>query len=210
MGGLFSMDGVVYKVSSLIWDLFLLNLLWVVFSIPIVTMGASTTALFYVCGKRVNGNEGYIFSDFLKSFKMNFKQSTIIWLLLIFVLALLGLDYVVVGYMGEKMANLRVIFIILIAEVLIISLYLFPILSKFYIKTMNVVKYAFFMANRHFLTTILCVALMIGLIFVTSKFTFLSMFLISGYAYIASFMFQRIFDKYIPKQEDEDDEWSVQ
>ena len=207
MGGLFSMDGIVYKVSSIIWDLFLLNLLWFIFSIPLVTIGASTTALFYVCGKRVNGDEGYIFSDFLKSFKMNFKQSTLIWFLLVLVVAVLVADYIVVGYMGDISSTLRIIFIVMLAEVLIISLYLFPILSKFYMKTKNVIKYAFFMANRHFLTTILCVATMVGIFFLLGKFSFLVLFMISGYAYITSFMFQRIFNKYIPQQDEEEDVW---
>ena len=206
MGGLFSMDGIVYKVSSLIWDLFLLNLLWFIFSIPLFTIGASTTALFYVCGKRVNGEEGYIFSDFLKSFKMNFKQSTIIWLILTTVIGVLIADFFAVRYMGDLGEKLRIVFIVLFAEVIIVSLYLFPILSKFYIKTMNVIKYAFFMANIHFLTTLLCIALMAAIAFLVYKFGFFMMFMVSGYAYIASFMFQRIFYKYIPQQEDDEEE----
>ena len=60
-------------------DVFILNILWVVFSIPIVTMGAATCAAFSVTLKMVDDEEGYVGKMFVKAFKSNFKQSTIMW-----------------------------------------------------------------------------------------------------------------------------------
>lgn len=60
-------------------NVFLLNFLWIIFSIPLVTIGASSCAAFYVCMKIVDDNEVHVFKDFLKAFKTNFKQGTLLW-----------------------------------------------------------------------------------------------------------------------------------
>ena len=75
------MDNVITRALSKICDMICLNVLWVICSIPIVTIGASTTALYTVMLKMVRNEEGYIFRGFFKAFKENFKQSTIIWLI---------------------------------------------------------------------------------------------------------------------------------
>lgn len=60
--------------------LFVLNLLWILCSIPLVTIGASTCALCYVSLKLINGQKGNIFAWFFKSVKANIKQGTLMWL----------------------------------------------------------------------------------------------------------------------------------
>ena len=70
----------------------LLNILFLVCSLPIFTIGASFTAMYYVTLKLAENEEGYIARGFLKSFKQNFKQATIIWLILLFFGIVLVLD----------------------------------------------------------------------------------------------------------------------
>src|SRR5690554_6535548 len=82
MLNLFSMDGLIYKVSIVIYNLLVLNFLWLIFSIPIITIGGSTTALFYVVGKIIRGENYKLLSDFWKSFKLNIRQATVIWVIL--------------------------------------------------------------------------------------------------------------------------------
>lgn len=206
LGGIFSMDGIFYKVGTLIFDMFFLNLLWFVFSLPIVTMGASTTALFYVCGKKVRGEEGYIFRDFWKSFKMNFKQSTIVWLLFLLVAFILIVDFKNISIMGSMARYFSIMLFVISFESFITYLYVFPILSKFYIKTTRLIKTSFFMANKHLLTTIGCILIAIAAFYIFYKFPFFMFFMFASYAYVASFLFKRVFDKYAPEDEQEDEE----
>lgn len=208
MGGLFSMDGIIYKVGTLIFDVFFLNLLWFIFSIPIFTMGASTTALFYVCGKKVRGEDGYIFRDFWKSFKMNFKQSTLTWLIILAAAVILIIDFRNIHLMGNFANYFLIVLFVIGFEIFITSLYTFPVLSKFYIKTTNLIKTSFFMANKHLLTTILCVGLIALDIFIFFYFSFFMFFMVAAYAYVASFLFQRVFAKYAPEEDEEDEEFS--
>ena len=73
-------------------DLCILNIICLVCCIPIVTAGASITAMYYVTLKMVRNEEAYIVRSFFKSFKDNFKQATIINLIMIAVGAVLYLD----------------------------------------------------------------------------------------------------------------------
>jgi len=205
MGGLFNMDGPFYKLGTLIFDMLLLNLIWLIFSLPVFTIGASTTALFYVCGKRVNSEDGYLFKDFWKSFKMNFKQSTIVWLIIMVVGFILYIDFKSINLMEGLNKYFFVLLLVVGFETFITIIYIFPVLSKFYIKTSNLIRTSFFMANKHLLTTISCILLIFLDVFLVIKVSFFMLFMFSAYAYSASFLFKRVFDKYIPQDIEESD-----
>ena len=67
---------VLYKISNL----FLLNILWILFSLPIITAGAAAAALYTVTLKMCRNKESYICRSFVKAFLKNFRQGTLIWL----------------------------------------------------------------------------------------------------------------------------------
>lgn len=79
---------------QLVYNLVVLHVLWVVYSLPIITIGASTTALYYSCMKMIRTNEGYVHRNFHHSFKQNFKQSTIIWLGMVVLLTLFFIPFI--------------------------------------------------------------------------------------------------------------------
>ena len=72
--GLFNYDNPVWRFIGKLGDLIILNILWMITSIPIVTIGASTTALYYVTLKLVRDEDGYTIKSFFKSFRDNFKD----------------------------------------------------------------------------------------------------------------------------------------
>lgn len=75
----FDLDNVVWRTIDKIGKIFLLNLLWLICSLPVFTIGASTTALIYTSMK-LSDNEGYWHQNFFSSFKENFKQATALFL----------------------------------------------------------------------------------------------------------------------------------
>ena len=92
MGRFFSMDNKFFTFMNKVADLCILNIICLVCCIPIVTAGASITAMYYVTLKMVRNEEAYIVRSFFKSFKDNFKQATIINLIMIAVGAVLYLE----------------------------------------------------------------------------------------------------------------------
>ena len=87
MNSLLNMDGPVMSFLNRLADLIWLNILTMLCCIPVVTAGASLTAMYYMTIKMVRREEGYIARGFWKSFRQNFRQATLIWLLVLLLLA---------------------------------------------------------------------------------------------------------------------------
>mgnify|MGYP002554189598 CR=1 FL=1 len=86
---IFNYDNRFWRFMGKLWDALVLNILWVVCCIPLVTVGAATTAVYYVALKLARDEEGYVISSFFKSFKENFRQATALWLVLAAVVLML-------------------------------------------------------------------------------------------------------------------------
>ena len=101
----------------------------------------------YVALKIVRNEESYITRSFFKSFKTNFRQATLIWLLLMLVAAILGGDYYIITKSGMQFSQVLVV-LIMAAGVLVIctSLYVFPVLAKFDNTIMGTIRNAFIMS----------------------------------------------------------------
>lgn len=206
MGGFFSIEGPFYRFGSILADIMILSVLWLLFMIPVFTIGASTSAMFYVATKRISNREGYIFRDFFSSFKQNFKQSTLSWLLIMLVEIIIcfNIYYIWLGNLGKAGSYLLPVQICLLVEVFAMSLYIFPAMARFNLKFVDAFKSAFYMANKHFPTTLLCVLLFVGSIFVIDYYP-LYIFLAAGvYAYLTSYLFMRVFKKYRPEIDNDD------
>ena len=92
MKALLEIDGPVMQLITKIVYAVWLNILWFICCLPVFTVGASTTALFYVTLKIARNEEGAVTRAFFHSFKENFRQATVIWLILLAVGILLGID----------------------------------------------------------------------------------------------------------------------
>lgn len=211
MGNFFNPEGGVMRALSRIADLAILNILWMLCCIPVVTAGAATTALFYMCLKMIKNREPYIFRGYLKAFKDNFKQSTIIWLIFLVVLLILGADFGIMCYWENNLRYpMLVIIIFALLLVLFVLLYVFALIAKFENTTIEYVKNAFFMSLRHFPYTILLVligALQIyAYMFVLANDQYLPLLFLFGgsaFVYLMSYIHGRIFRQY--EEEPEED-----
>lgn len=91
--GIFNYDNPVWRFIGKLGDLIILNILWIVCSIPVFTAGASATAVYYVTLKLVRDEDDSTIRSFFRSFKSNFKQATAIWLILLAAGIVLGFDF---------------------------------------------------------------------------------------------------------------------
>ena len=92
MGGFFDVDGKVYRFMEKITNCLIVSILWTIFSLPIITIGASSTALYYTVYKVIRNDTGHIWREFWNAFKNNFKQSTFLWIIFLLIIAFLGVD----------------------------------------------------------------------------------------------------------------------
>lgn len=130
----FNLDNKFFQALGKLVDCMALSALWLVCSLPIVTFGASTSALYYAMHKSVRGNRGYMTKNFFHAFTKGFKQSTLSWLILLVVQIVLGMDaYITFQTLktGNKMGVFFYFFLIMIVFSIIWACYLFPYAARF-------------------------------------------------------------------------------
>lgn len=210
---LFNLDNPIMTFLGKVFDVMLLSVIWLICSIPIVTIGASTTALYYAIVKNVRKGRGYATKEFFKSFKSNFKNATILTIIsIIFYSLMVGNIYIVgeyvkIGSMSKKFTMPLVsIYWALIIIYTFIFVYLFPLLSRFNMNKKQLFKSAFFISVRHFPYTIGIVLILVAGIFSMWFFPVLFIFIPGIVAVLSSFLLEKIMLKYIPKKEKKFDE----
>lgn len=206
MGALFNLDNPVWSFMGKVADLVILNILAMVCSIPIFTIGASWTAMYFVTIRIVRKEEGYVIRDFFRSFKENFKQATIIWLLVIVVAAVFIGDILIYRMMPDQIPQIIMIVVAALAFLVLGTVvYVFPVLSRFHNTTGNTIKNAFLLSIVNIPFTLIFIVLMIVpvilAIFVVELAPILLLMGLSLPAYISSMMFVRIFRKVEPAEE---------
>lgn len=195
-------DNVVMRAIGKIGDLICLNVLWLICCIPVITIGASTTALYTVMLRLVRNEEGYIFRGFFKAFKSNFKQSTVIWIILLLLGIVWTVDFRLAGLMpGTVGIVLSAIFLALGFMLLSVLIYIFPLTARYENGIKATFKNALILAVAKLPYTFLMVLITVAAVFASLWSTFTLMFslplwLIIGGALIAwvnSYILRRVF-----------------
>lgn len=158
--GIFSQNSGFVKFVNRAIDVLYLNFLWLVFCLPIVTIGASTCAAYYVALKMVDEEEGYIGKTFIKGFKDNFKQGTIFWLLdAPFIYGLFLLWQMVIK--GDDINFVIILGVILLTAVItVVTIYTFPLIARYKNSLFNIIRNSFGVAMLYFFQTIFLVLLL--------------------------------------------------
>lgn len=200
MGGIFSIDNPIWRLIDKLLRIFYLHILWLICSIPIITIGASTTAVYSVTLKMVRNEEGYIARSFFKAFKENLKSATAIWLILLAAGGFLGVDLAV--YLRSpslslgKMA-LMVMFFTAMVLFLLMGIYVFPLAAQFENTVLRTLLNAVILAVKHLPFSILMLSG--DVVLLTVGFLFFPPVLILGLpllSYYNSWFLVRIFDRY--------------
>lgn len=218
MEGFFSMDGKGFRFLSTASELVILNLLWLLCSLPVVTIGASATALYSVSIKIVKNEESYVAKGFFHSFKQNFRQATVIWMLMLAVIAVLYFDFYFSAHAQVEGAALLFIPFALAGMLLVLTMiYVFPVLAVFDNSIGKALRNSLYMALAHLPYSVLAAVVTTGpvaVVFLLRYRISLAVFidLVIGFAFFAwvnSHIFVKLFERYMPKDGDVVPEESV-
>lgn len=191
MAKLFSYDNPIWKCMGRAADFFLLTVLWAVFSLPVITIGASTAALYDVALRMAENREGYLFSSFVKAFKANLKQA----------LAIEGI------LLAAGM--LFWMFLVLAALLLVMAMLIFPLEARLDTGVRNLFLMTFMVGIRHFSWVLLMLVMELCIIAV-GVFVFWPLLLFSagGIAFLhAKVLVWMIFPKYNWNESKEEQLW---
>lgn len=205
---LLSNDSILGKTFNFLGHLILLNILWILCCIPIVTIGPSTAALYYSVLKMHKGNDSSAAKDFFHSFRQNFRQAAISGVFLTIIGILLYLEYTFLSHTKGFTARLLSLGITALSVIwFILVVYLFPIISAFSNTLKNLTIHVFYFAFRHILLLISILAInFLPMYFTLNDTAFLPFYLFfwlsvgfSLTAYASSYFFYKIFKPHLEK-----------
>ena len=198
----------VMKFFNKLADLILLNALFIICCLPVVTIGAAITAMYYVNIVSIRQGDGYVFKRFFASFKENLKQATILWFLALGILSVLVADVYFWLLQGTLFA--KVMFVVSLAVAMavgIVLLYLFPCLAKLRGSVFDIIRYAASFAYGYLPYTLVLVAITAGFTFANIKSAGMNLIMLFvGFAtvtYIKSFFIYRVMMNHIPERYDD-------
>lgn len=209
----FNPDSPLMRFLTKLADLMILNLLFLLSCIPVVTIGAAWTAMYYVTLKMVRDEEDSIVRGFFRAFRRNWKQATILWLMVLGLGAVMVLDIRFLNAMGDSAtaAAMKTAVEILGVLGLMVLQYLFPGLARFEASTGNTLKNACLLAVGNLPKTLLLSGAAVGAVYLScwSNLTIsvaIVVWVLMGFALMAygnSGVLVNIFDNCLPGNKNE-------
>lgn len=205
---MFSPDSKFSQAMSRVGDLIILNVLFLLTSIPIFTIGASASAMYTVTSRLGTEKEGKLAKTYFSAFKENFKQATVLWLFLLLGLAGSACSAIL---LYEKDGYAFVIFVVIFILVLMTASYTFPLVSRFQNDILTTLKNGLLLSVGYFPRTVVMVILNVLPIAVlvvspTAFFQFLILWLgvyFAAAAMVNTCLLRKVFAPYLPEVPEE-------
>lgn len=228
MGEFFSSEGPLIGFLQKIGMLIVLSVLFLLCSLPVVTIGAAASALYYAVAKSVRRERGYPTKEFLRAFKRNLKNGTVLTVIFGGIAALIlynrevlwqassgeqeMLSEIMMGSPDGGALTLYVVYDGMLIFLAMLAVYLFPVLSRFAMKISDIVKLSFVMSLRFFYFTVLLTAGTGILIYLQWKALPMPAILLlpGGWTYLSSFLLEKAMKKYIPAPKEGEDAWYLE
>ncbi|MFT9009091.1 MAG: DUF624 domain-containing protein [Bifidobacterium sp.] len=201
MHNLFSIDGKMYQALNTAWQLIELNLIFMLASLPLVSVGASLSAMYAVAFQiRAEGSVP-VWSRFWKAWKANAKQASVLWALQIALAVLMVLGYWAISSMSHGATIVLMLACVLIALVILASCYWYPLSSRYSLTISQIVTYSFIYGIRHVWQSAAMVIIAIVILGYVPIFQLRLLFIWAFFgfsltAYLHTWLLQLVFDRY--------------
>lgn len=165
MRRLLDINNPIMRFLTAMFDLMALSVLWVVFSLPIFTMGAASTALYSAAYHHVRKGEDYLWNSFFSAFKENFKRSTLTWLVALAILGFLGADALLLRSLilqGYSFGWFYGVTLALVVLALTWTVYLAAYAARFNGTVKEVLRYSFMLLRAHPIKMLCVMVLVMG------------------------------------------------
>lgn len=190
-------------------DVIVLSFLTLLCCLPIITIGAAFSALYYVLLKMVRDTESSIVRSYLKGFKDNFWKGTALWAIIAVVIAVLYMDFYLLSSVAMNYSDLiRILLLIMGAFLMMVGCYIFPMQAQFENTVWGTIKKSFLVSIMNLPKSLFLLFIMICpfviLLFFPETVVFLPVVSIAAVPYLKTQVLVRVFDRYMPKDNDGD------
>lgn len=208
MGGIFDLNNKFFQFMGKVADCMILNILWILSSLPLFTIGASTTALYYTVVKVIRHDIGNVGREYWHSFRDNFKQATLIWFLIFLLCGILVIDCIILYTFLEAASIMKWLLIaslFVMACIVIWAQYCFSYLARFSDTGKTILKNSLYIALSNLERSIWILAIFIGSIWILlSPLGLLLLLFFPTVGMLAnSIILEKIYQKYLPTNEDQ-------
>ena len=155
----FSVDSPLYRFLSRVLDILKLNFLWILGSLPVFTIGASTTAAMSVALKLADDEEGYIAKSYFEEYKANFKQGVLMGLIFLVAWYAVYLDFQLFEAVKNNPVILLIIGMVSVFLVIIAMIYSFPLLARYENTVVRTIQNSMDISRKYFGKTLILVIL---------------------------------------------------
>lgn len=169
MKNLFNPENPLMKFLSHFFDIMVLNIFFIITSLPLFTIGASLSAAYHITLKLVDGEEPYIIKGYLKAFRENFRQATLLWVPLMAAILFFSVDlFIIYRIIDKRYEFLQIPVWIFLFIIVSLVIYAFPLLSSYQCTTKQLLKNAVLLSIANFPTTVFIAVLHIGILYIAS------------------------------------------
>lgn len=207
MSNFFNPEKGVWSWLSTLVDICGLSLLWAALSLPVVTIGPATAALYLSVVKHVRRRESGAFKTCLRSFRENLRVGIPATVIAAVAVALIFNGYLVMATSDRSNAAffMYAAYYVLMVVPLGTTCCLFPLLGRFTFRVRDLFRTAFQIAMRHLPSTVVIVLLTVQMVSFTIHYWIPILFTPALTALLASLFYERIFAKYAPEVAEETD-----
>ena len=207
MFSMFSPDSKIMQVLSRIADLVILNVLYLITCLPVITIGAATTALYNVSFRMLREDAGVV-KPYFRALKENFKEATQLWLLLLFLGVPAWLYFDKFYHMAGILRYGYFLFLTILVLTVLVGGFVFPWLSRFSNNVPTTVRNAMLLCIGYLpraLVILMVNVLPFGLwalnydLFLKVSFLWISLYFAAG-AYFNANLLRKVFAPYIPEE----------
>ncbi len=203
MRGIFNYDGWLMQSLSKVADALILGLLWLAFCIPVITIGASTAALYYTVHKVLRKGNGTVLAEFWKAFKSGFKQSTVLFLVMVIVgiMIFYSLYYGYSMYLADALESLFLI-VLCVFDLLILGWlsYLLPYNARFNATTKEILKNCAAIAFINIFPTVCVVTIWLVTWFLAFNIPLMLVIMPVLGAWLTTSILEKVFRKYMTEE----------
>ena len=196
MNRLFNTETSLWRFFGVVGDLVILSLLWTLCSLPVFTLGASSTALYNTVAHVVRRKESGLFSRFFETFRREFKTASLCTLLWSAAVLVLVLGYGLLSRSGEISGLFNVFFVLLVFLLLFPLCWIFPLLSRFTFSFASLNRTALRISVSNILRSAAMALLVMISLFVCARNLYFVFFASGLTSWICSFLIEPVFEKY--------------
>jgi uncharacterized membrane protein YesL len=185
----------LFKILEFVTAFFQLNILWLLFCLPVITIFPATVAMYCVIRQWVLHKDYSVFRAFFQYFKENFKQSFILGLIWIVFAGVFYLDFMLMKNLGTFQYILLPVLSLIGIVILFITIFIFSTIANYKVNWLTAIKNSMFFSVRYFFVTLSVIVLFVLMVLILYTWSVTFLFIFCAFAYCNYYLCHLVFNK---------------